>query len=852
MADTQAAGRPPIIEVLANLKVSTAQLRLYPKDSPQVMGIATAAYQSVTSFLNQFGTLVLSRTPRGLLVNGKRIGATGELADHLEMTTMRLLEEVRIKSISIKKGLTIDELITFLHALTRKFWDVKDGKEINKRLREERVLRVTVDEVEYVAVGEGDLVVTDAARKLAGTGTRVGELMRTLDQLIEAAVEEGTASDVRLQIMKKLLEQDPTLIARAQQEGLPGSGTDAPGWITFEQARQSLGEIIQLRAAADPETKAALARIGQILVGGFKHDATLCALIQKFLSEEAADLMPSWMKGAVEKRSTASPAVARANSILSMEEDAQLDALAKEGGPLVKELIALDRRDIAEEIIQVLLGFVRDRSTVRRANATDALVAMRAHIEADLEEGVRTSVENRIRVGLLGEGDPKIYGKLADMAADFVDARNRKLEFGRSVEILEVLRKQYQVKDAVFPSRVELAYHALERVASGSGFPTLMEKMLADDTGALRVVESLDAAATRFLIERIKSTENAVARQRLGEVLARVGPSAAAVLTEEVQKTSTPVEALRLLDVLPYAVPDNMAEVALRGLLRHSVLALRRRAASILAERSYARAGTFLIDALKEEKDPTTRVSIIDALGRLRSEAALEPLAQAADARSEADEVRVSACFALAKIANPAVIATLGKLATARGLSNLLGSVSPAVRAAACRALGVFASDPRAADALKKAQEDSDGAVRSSATEALHAPLIRAFGDLVREVQLVSAVQEVKTENFKLAGSLKEIPLDQICQLVSGSAKSGLLLLNIGGATGKIYFENGQVVFADYGGREGQEAVSLIFPHRDGVFLFQPGEAAPKRTMRTPVQQLLLEASRRADEASKT
>jgi len=39
---------------------------------------------------------------------------------------------------------------------------VKDGKEINKRLRDERVNQISVDEVQYVALGEGDIVIEDA------------------------------------------------------------------------------------------------------------------------------------------------------------------------------------------------------------------------------------------------------------------------------------------------------------------------------------------------------------------------------------------------------------------------------------------------------------------------------------------------------------------------------------------------------------------------------------------------------------------------------------------------------------------------------------------------------------------
>src|SRR6185436_12516917 len=112
-----------------------------------------------------------------------------------------------------------DELISFLHALTRKFWDVKDGKEINKRLRDERVNQVTVDEVQYVALGEGDIVIEDAARKLAGGETELAKLLDNLEQLIDSAAKEGMASEARLHLMKKLVEQDPTLMKKAGELG---------------------------------------------------------------------------------------------------------------------------------------------------------------------------------------------------------------------------------------------------------------------------------------------------------------------------------------------------------------------------------------------------------------------------------------------------------------------------------------------------------------------------------------------------------------------------------------------------------------------------------------------------------
>ncbi|HUR39041.1 MAG TPA: PilZ domain-containing protein, partial [Planctomycetota bacterium] len=154
-----------VLDIFLTLRVSVAQLRLYPKDSPQVLKVVTDTYHSIHSFLETATTLTLSKTPRGLLINGRPLPERGTVSDSLEASTIGLMGESAIKSITFRKGLTLDELITFLHALTKKFWDVKDGKEINKRLRDERVNQVSVDEVQYVALGEGDIVIEDAARK---------------------------------------------------------------------------------------------------------------------------------------------------------------------------------------------------------------------------------------------------------------------------------------------------------------------------------------------------------------------------------------------------------------------------------------------------------------------------------------------------------------------------------------------------------------------------------------------------------------------------------------------------------------------------------------------------------------
>jgi hypothetical protein len=110
--------------------------------------------------------------------------------------------------------------------------------------------------------------------------------------------------------------------------------------------------------------------------------------------------------------------------------------------------------------------------------------------------------------------------------------------------------------------------------------------------------------------------------------------------------------------------------------------------------------------------------------------------------------------------------------------------------------------------------------------------------------------EQDKQTQWKLAGSLDVIPLDQVCQVVASSGKTGVLGLDFGGPQAKIFFEDGLVTAAEFGRAADQEALNAICKLKRGVFFFQPGPKAPHKRMRAPVSTVLLEAYRLADEAA--
>jgi hypothetical protein len=97
-------------------------------------------------------------------------------------------------------------------------------------------------------------------------------------------------------------------------------------------------------------------------------------------------------------------------------------------------------------------------------------------------------------------------------------------------------------------------------------------------------------------------------------------------------------------------------------------------------------------------------------------------------------------------------------------------------------------------------------------------------------------------------GSLKEIPLPDIIQLVSVSGKSGIFLLERGEERGEIYLQDGQIVHAVYNLLQGEEAIYALTIWSEGDFHFQPGVESEVITIRKSNTNLLMEAARRLDE----
>ncbi len=99
-----------------------------------------------------------------------------------------------------------------------------------------------------------------------------------------------------------------------------------------------------------------------------------------------------------------------------------------------------------------------------------------------------------------------------------------------------------------------------------------------------------------------------------------------------------------------------------------------------------------------------------------------------------------------------------------------------------------------------------------------------------------------------LQGSLSELSLPDVIQMVSVSGKTGVFSVARHDELGKIFLRDGQIVDAVVGALRGDNAVYEMAIWAEGDFTFNPGEETEAVTIHLSNANLMMEAARRLDE----
>lgn len=111
---------------------------------------------------------------------------------------------------------------------------------------------------------------------------------------------------------------------------------------------------------------------------------------------------------------------------------------------------------------------------------------------------------------------------------------------------------------------------------------------------------------------------------------------------------------------------------------------------------------------------------------------------------------------------------------------------------------------------------------------------------------ILKALNEANARGFD--GSITGLQLPDLVQMNCLSQITTALYIRKNNREGCIYFEDGQITHAQIGVNEGEEALFTILSWSNGSFRFVGGVKAPKISIHTNWEYLLIEGMRKADE----
>ncbi len=97
-------------------------------------------------------------------------------------------------------------------------------------------------------------------------------------------------------------------------------------------------------------------------------------------------------------------------------------------------------------------------------------------------------------------------------------------------------------------------------------------------------------------------------------------------------------------------------------------------------------------------------------------------------------------------------------------------------------------------------------------------------------------------------GSLEELPLPDVIQLVAASGKTGKFSVSSRLGSGSIFLLDGDIVHSTASQLVGDEAFFELATWQEGEFVFTPGDEAPEATIDKSNTNLLMQAAQRIDE----
>jgi len=219
------------IKAIILMNAAIRNIRLYPNLSGTTVAAINKAYEAINSVMNKNnGEISFAEYQRALLISNEALGEKEQKRPQIT-SFVEILLNFSIKSIELKRGLTIEEFRIFLEILSQKSEDIVKLGGIKNIVSSKRLSHIIVDQKIYVAYDKDDKNINfsnldlDKYKSSKKKGP-IEEGFSLMIDVLDEILEENSKQDVAYQIASSVVFKEEDLILSLFNQEIKGEFGD--------------------------------------------------------------------------------------------------------------------------------------------------------------------------------------------------------------------------------------------------------------------------------------------------------------------------------------------------------------------------------------------------------------------------------------------------------------------------------------------------------------------------------------------------------------------------------------------------------------------------------------------------
>jgi HEAT repeat protein len=725
---------PPMTvgKAVSMLRSAIVNARIYPKGSQMVESTIKGAQQALEVCLSESSPIVISDLQGKLCANGKEISEAKDFRP--------FLVQHEVQSIKFLKGLEPREVTALIDALGKRKGQLGEHRTLENWLKAEGVTHIQAEEVEFVELKKGDVVVQQVL-SLLEQSTDIPSIASSLEEsyrLIEQLPDEVQKKEAQKKMASHLSGLPPYQLRELFETKLPETveksslKDDVIQAMSHEKLEETLEEVNKWYSQIKKESKSEFEVVDKL--------NSLKSFLEKVLHSPASKTVPfalyeellnvgliEQIPAGVEKGENAG-LLTEVEGLIAQSDEGLLDPAVRTRLPeILKALCAMALDEPLSKLTDKLLNNLHNPAPVVRETAVKIIRLFEEILASNRKEKPFAQIVSSLHTLAESESSPDVYGHIADALQVAAMELLVHWRFEESALLLSTLRRHSREESPIGHKKKLLASQALHAF-SARGLEVICADLNAPvkdrQNGAQRVLAELGEEAVEPLVEAVKRSVDLRAKQAAVQALRRLGPGVKDAIVRQMTVGTSGDVLVKLIPLLEDYL-DASILLPLTALLQHPDASVRRQVAKLLAKVKDPKVQS-LLASLLDDSEPEVQMEALRLIGELKLRGVAAEIARRLPVMSQG--VQEEMCIALGNLGERHTIANLtALLEVKRSFWKRTPGVSDAVRVRAVWALGQMMPDAHARTALAKASKDHNPMVRRAAQSALDKEVVPPF-----------------------------------------------------------------------------------------------------------------------------